>query len=88
MDQYAEKLSYAKMQAEQNMCGTACPPPQAPYSTECCEPKAEREPTVERLRRINRQSNIEENRRYRVIDILSRHPEFEEFLEVLRSGLV
>lgn len=37
-------------------------------------------------RRLNAER---ENRNLdRVIDILTRHPEFEEFLEVLRSGLI
>jgi hypothetical protein len=30
----------------------------------------------------------EKERSERVLDILTRHPEFHEFLEVLRSGLV
>ena len=59
----------------------------------CCDKQEttreeKQETTRERLQRRLRNSNDEHVRLNRVLDILERHPEFEEFLEVLRSGLV
>ena len=75
-----EKAAYEKMQAQQANCAQV-----AGLGNMCCEPQ---ETTRERLQRRLRNSNDEHVRLNRVLDILERHPEFEEFLEVLRSGLV
>lgn len=50
--------------------------------------KALYESHYSRLSRISHISGVENRRRQEVMDILARHPEFEEFLIVLRSGLV
>lgn len=43
---------------------------------------------AESMRMNLRQQKTMEHQQRRILDILTRHPEFEEFLEVLRSGLV
>lgn len=55
---------------------------------DCAQNMAQQEPLVYHLQRKAR--NAEENhvKITRVLDILQRHPEFEEFLEILRSDLV
>jgi len=75
-----EKAAYEKMRAQQANCGQV-----AGLGNKCCE---KQETTRERLQRRLRSSNDEHVRLNRVLDILERHPEFEEFLEVLRSDLV
>jgi len=75
-----EKATYEKMRAYQANCGQV-----AELGNMCCE---KQETTRERLQRRLRNSNDEHVRLNRVLDILERHPEFEEFLEVLRSDLV
>jgi hypothetical protein len=72
--------TYEKMGAQQDNCGQV-----AGLGNMCCK---KQETTRERLQRRLRNSNDEHVRLNRVLDILERHPEFEEFLEVLRSGLV
>ena len=69
-----EKATYEKMGAQQANCDQVVGFGQ--------------ETTRERLQRRLRNSHDEHVRVDRVLDILERHPEFEEFLEVLRSGLV
>ncbi len=73
-----EKAMYEKMQAQQMAQGIGA-------AKQCCE---KQETTRQRLQRQLCNSNEEHRRLNRVLDILERHPEFEEFLEVLRSGLV
>lgn len=75
-----ESAPYEKMRAQQANCGQA-----AGLGNMCCE---KQETTREHLQRRLRNSNDEHVRLNRVLDILERHPEFEEFLEVLRSDLV
>ena len=71
-----KKAAYEQMRAQEANCGIAAA---------CCE---KQEATRERLQRQLRNSNQAQVRLVRVLDILERHPEFEEFLEVLRSDLV
>ena len=73
-----EKAMYATMQAQQAQVDCGC-------ANQCFEKK---ETARERLQRRLRNSNEEHQKLNRVLDILERHPEFEEFLEVFRSGLV
>jgi len=75
-----EKAAYEKMGAQQANYGKV-----AGLGNMCCE---KRETTRERIQRRLRISNDEHVRLNRVLVILERHPEFEEFLEVLRSELV
>ena len=73
-----EKAMCEKMQGQKMAQGIGA-------VNQCCE---NRETTRERLQRQLCNSNEEHQRLNRVLDILERHPEFEEFLEVLRSNLV
>jgi hypothetical protein len=75
-----EKATYEKMRAQQANCEQV-----AGLGNMCCD---KQETTRERLQRRLRNSHDEHVRVDRVLDILERHPEFEEFLEVLRSDLV
>lgn len=56
---------------------------QATRPVDCCG-KAESEPLIWRLRREESMSSVHTARQRRAIDILERHPEFEELLELVR----
>jgi hypothetical protein len=58
------------------------------YTTSDTCTGAARELLVHRLQRLVSERYDNASRLNRAIDILQRHPEFEEFLELLRSGLV
>jgi hypothetical protein len=67
----------------QNYDNSACSAP-AGYSN--MMPK--QDPLLIRLQRRARSAEEEHAKVTRVLDILQRHPEFEEFIEFLNSGLV
>jgi hypothetical protein len=72
--------------AAQQVCGQAVGMNQA----NCCDTKAVigEEMPIHGLYRLRANAEHNHAKLSRVIDILERHPEFQEFLEVLRSGLV
>jgi len=80
----------AKIQAEQlytgGLRGAATP---LGYAQEADQQvQSGRELLIHRLQRQQYDTEQQSKRRARVLEILQRHPEFEEFLEVLHSGLL
>ena len=86
--QQAEKAYYANQNTGQAVpmspdcnCGIGS-------ATEAARPMTTAEYAVYNLSGRISSAISEKERSERVLDILTRHPEFHEFLEVLRSGLV
>ena len=79
--QQAEKAYYANQCAGQAV-------PMSPDCNEAARPMTTAEYAVYNLSGRISSAISEKERSERVLDILTRHPEFHEFLEVLRSGLV
>lgn len=87
-----QKMSTEKLKASQaQSCGQAgtkglSPQGQAPYGAlgiaEDCTANAE--PLIYRLMRNMNSSEHEARKQRRAVEILERHPEFEELLELLR----
>ena len=85
----------AKMQAEkaytaQGIGGAMCGQQMSP---DCVQQEAQRpmttaECTFHSLSETAYRADVESEKAKRALDILNRHPEFMEFLELLRSGLV
>lgn len=74
-----------KLRAEQNPCNQQARTQTVGYAADVCN---KQEMHVHRL--LRRRMNVESDTRKldRVIDILQRHPEFEELIEVINSGLL
>lgn len=87
--------TYAKMQAEKQFQDERSIGQAPQVGDMCCETTEATKPTrqypentIVELRRRADALGQERSRMNRVRSILERHPEFLEFLEVLRSGLV
>jgi hypothetical protein len=55
---------------------------------ECAQATIRKESALDKLFRESNEASYKQHKLQRAIDILTRHPEFEEFLELLRLNLL
>jgi hypothetical protein len=80
-----------KGQAQQQKTAAAFPNAKAYYGDTCGVQAAPASAEQQRMHDLNRKANFakeEHDKAVRALDILARHPEFHEFLQLLRDGLV
>jgi hypothetical protein len=84
-----QKLKAEKDRAyNDNMCGQTVQGIGYANQPQAIDECSKQEPLIYRLQRRARNVEQDHAKLARVLDILQRHPEFEEFLEVLRSDLI